>query len=398
MIEPGHPDILGSTCGSDGVNFAVWSAGAEAVELCLFDSSGLEHQRYHLPGHTDEIWHGFLPRCKPGQHYGFRVHGRYAPDEGLRFNPNKLLIDPYARELSGQFRWKPEVYDFIRDGQSIRISDTDSADCIPKSVVVGKGNPHRQKCPDIPWSETIIYETNVRGYTMRHPRMPKKRRGMFSGMRQAEILAYLKSLGVTTIELMPVHEFIDEAALTARGLRNYWGYNSINFFTPAGRYSTGNARREFVEMTNAIHDAGFEVVLDVAYNHTGESDRFGPTISFRGIDNVGYYRTVDDSRGDYVNDTGCGNTINANHPRVQEMILDSLRYWAKEMGADGFRFDLATVTARTPDGFASDHPLLQKISSDDDLKHLKFIAEPWDVGPGGYQLGGFPSGWSEWND
>jgi len=398
MIEPGHPDTLGSTSDSDGVNFAIWSADAEQVELCLFDSNGRENQRHILPGHTGEIWHGFLPGCKPGQQYGYRIYGRYAPDEGLRFNPNKLLIDPYARELSGQFHWKPAVYDFIRDGHSFKFSEIDSAACIPKCVVVGKDDVRRHKSPKVPWSDTIIYEANVRGYTMRHPRIPEARRGLFSGMKHAEVLSYLKSLGVTTIELMPVHEFIDEAALTARGLRNFWGYNSINFFTPASRYSAGNARREFIEMTNAIHDAGFEVVLDVAYNHTGESDRYGPTVSFRGIDNAGYYRTISDAPGDYVNDTGCGNTINADHPRVQELVLDSLRYWAQEMGADGFRFDLATVTARTSDGFTSDHPLLKKIESDDDLKHLKFIAEPWDIGPDGYQLGQFPALWSEWND
>jgi glycogen operon protein len=398
MIERGRPLPLGTTSDTDGVNFSIWSAGADCVELCLFGESGQEMQKLELPGQTGHVWHGFLPGCKAGQRYGYRIHGTYAPDEGLRFNPNKLVIDPYARELSGDFRWSPEVFDYVRRGDSLQMSKQDSAAFLPKSVVVADIAKRMHTSPAIPWPETIICEANVRGYTMRHPAIPKDQRGTFRGMRNKEILGYLKAIGITTIELMPVHEFIDELALTKRGLRNYWGYNPINFFTPAARYSRGSARHEFREMTDAIHDAGFEVLIDVVYNHTGETDSFGPTISFRGIDNLGYYRTVPGEPGQYINDTGCGNTINADHPRVCEMILDSLRYWATDMGVDGFRFDLATITARTADGFTKEHPLLKGIASDKVLKGLKLIAEPWDIGPGGYQLGNFPAGWSEWND
>ena len=398
MIERGRPLPLGATCDADGVNFSIWSTDAECVELCLFDEDGRQTRKYELPEKTDDIWHGFLPRCKAGQRYGYRIRGRFAPDEGLRFNPHKLLIDPYARELSGEFRWSPEVFDFVHRNDTLRMSEEDSAAFVPKSVVVDDTAKASRRVAEIPWSETIIYEANVRGYTMRHPAIEKDQRGKFRGMKNLEILEYLKALGITAIELMPVHEFIDEAALTERGLRNYWGYNPINFFTPAARYSNGSPRQEFREMTDAIHDAGFEVLIDVVYNHTGETDTFGPTVSFRGIDNRGYYRTVPGEPGQYINDTGCGNTINADHPRVRALILDSLRYWTTGMGVDGFRFDLATITARTAEGFDSEHPLLRDIASDDILKNLKLIAEPWDIGPGGYQLGNFPAGWSEWND
>jgi glycogen operon protein len=398
MIEQGQPYPIGTTCDADGVNFSVWSGGAERIELCLFGHDGQQVQKHELPAKTDDVWHGYLPGCKAGQRYGYRAHGRYAPDEGLRFNSHKLLIDPYARELSGDFRWSPEVFDFIRDDGALRLNDADSAGCVPKSVVTGEAGKKMHKAPAISWAETIIYEANVRGYTMRHPGIAKNERGTFRGMKNRGILEYLKALGITTIELMPVHEFIDEAALTKQSLRNYWGYNPINFFAPAGRYANGNARHEFREMVNAIHDAGIEVLLDVVYNHTGETDCFGPSISFRGIDNLAYYRTVQGNPGEYINDTGCGNTINADHPAVREMIQDSLRYWATDMGVDGFRFDLATITARSENGFSAEHPLLQQIANDNTLRSLKLIAEPWDIGPGGYQLGNFPVGWAEWND
>ncbi len=397
MIETGRPVPLGATFDHDGVNFAIWSGAAERIELCLFDQNGHESRRYELPGQTDGTWHGYLPGCDAGQRYGYRAYGSYDPEAGLRFNPNKLLIDPYARAIAGEFSWSPNVFDFMHNGDEMLMNTSDSAPFIPKCVVC-TNLAGRSRKPAVPWSETIIYEANVRGYTMRHPAVSATERGKFRGMQNAEILAYLKSLGITTIELMPVHEFIDEEALVKRGQRNYWGYNSINYFTPASRYSISSPRQEFREMTDAIHDAGFEVLIDVVYNHTGETDRFGPTLSFRGIDNLSYYRTVPGDPGQYINDTGCGNTVNADHPRVRELILDSLRYWATEMGVDGYRFDLATVTARTANGFSDEHPLLQAIASDKVLNGLKFIAEPWDLGPGGYQLGKFPAQWSEWND
>lgn len=398
MIEKGDATRPGARFVDDGVNFAIYSAAADAVELCLFDCDNNETDRLTIGHHTDGVWHGFLPGCQPGQRYGYRLHGHYAPDEGLRFNANKLLMDPYAHELSGEFRWSPAVFDFELHGDAMRLNQNDSAPYVPKCVVTtGPGRPPRGQ-PTIPWSEMIIYEANVRGYTMRHPDIPEADRGTFRGMTNATILAYLKSLGITSVELMPVQEFIDEQFLIERGLRNFWGYNTISFFVPARRYGCADASEEFLGMVNAIHDAGMEVLLDVAYNHTGESDRFGPTLSFRGIDNRSYYRTPADDPGDYVNDTGCGNTINVDHPRVRTLIIDNLRFWATHMGVDGFRFDLATVLGRTVDGFSSRHSLLQAIESDKVLRDSKFIAEPWDAGPDGYQLGRFPAGWAEWND
>jgi glycogen operon protein len=320
----------------------------------------------------------------------------------LRFNPHKLLIDPYARDLAGDFRWSPEIFDHDKPGSELRMNVADSAAFVPKCVVTDTLNESMREKPAIPWSKTVIYEANVRGYTMRNADVPDADRGKFRGMHNGAILAHLKSLGITTIELMPVQEMIDEVFLARRGLRNYWGYNTISFFVPAGRLSgtdRGSDRRgEFRDMVNAIHDAGFEVILDVAYNHTGESDTFGPTLSFRGLDNLCYYRTVRDSPGEYVNDTGCGNTVNADHPRVRELVVSSLRYWANDMGVDGFRFDLATVLGRHDNGFNFQHPLLQSIENDKVLSGVKLIAEPWDIGPGGYRLGGFSDRWAEWND
>jgi isoamylase len=394
----GHADSLGATFDGEGVNFAIFSERAESVVLCLFDSDRCESGNFELGNAKDGVWHGYLPRCQPGQRYGYRVHGRYARDEGLRFNANKLLIDPYARALDGEFAWSPAVFDYVRNGDDYLPSETDSAAFVPKSVVTATHKPRMRSKPKIPWSQTILYEANVRGYTMRHPQVPEADRGTFRGMSHAAILAYIKSLGISSVELMPVQEFIDEEQLVRRGLRNYWGYNSVNFFTPAGRYATGEAAEEFRDMVNAIHDAGLEVILDFACNHTGESDTWGPTIAFRGIDNLCYYSTVPDQPGEYVNDTGCGNTLNVDHPRVQELLIQSLRYWASDMGVDGFRFDLASVLGRTRAGFTDRHPLLQSIEVDTVLANVKLIAEPWDIGPGGYQLGRFPLCWHEWND
>ena len=389
MIEPGAPTPLGATADASGTNFAVYSSVAERVELCLFSEIGKQSASYDLPSCDGAVWHGYLPDCRAGQSYGYRVHGPYAPDMGLRCNPHKLLIDPYARALSGQFDWHESAFD---------RNNMDSAEHMPKSVVSTPFSDRPNSRPRVPWSEMVFYEASVRGYTMRHPAVDEADRGRFSGMRNAQVLEYLKALGITSLELMPVHEFIDEHHLYKHGLRNFWGYNTISFFAPSSRYTKVDARAEFVDMVRSIHDAGIEVILDVVYNHTGESGSNGPTISFRGLDNLAYYSTEVGSPGAYINDTGCGNTVNADHSRVQQLILDSLRYWHLDMGVDGFRFDLAPILGRHDHGFSSSHPLLQAISNDEPLHDAILIAEPWDPGPDGYQLGQFPQRWSEWND
>lgn len=398
MTKAGNPPPLGATFNGEGVHFALFSASASAVELCLFDSNAIEVERQFLPQRTGDIWHGFLPGCSPGQRYGYRVHGRYAPESGLRFNPAKLLIDPYARALDGQFQWSPALFDYDSERGTSDINTIDSAPFVPKCIVTAGSQPASQSQPRIPWSETVIYELNVRGYTMRHPAVAESDRGRFRGLSNGQVLSYLKSLGITAVELMPVQTLIDEHFLANRGKKNFWGYNPVNFFVPDSRFAVDDARIEFTNMVNAIHDAGLEVILDVAYNHTGEGNRFGPTLSYRGIDNQSYYRMSADSPGDYVNDTGCGNTINTDCPAVRLLVADSLRYWATEMGVDGFRFDLATVLGRSASGFDAHHPLLREIETDPVLGKLKLIAEPWDTGHDGYQLGSFPPLFAEWND
>ena len=397
-METGSPAPLGATPDDDGVNFAVYSSVAESVELCLLNRRGKLKRSYRLPACTNGVWHGYLPRCKPGQRYGYRVHGPWRPEEGLRCNPNKLLLDPYCRNVAGEFRWHDAVFDYVPGAEVFTMSALDSADYVPNSVVCSPLDAPLRERPAIPWSETIIYESNVRGYTMRHPEVGRKRRGTFAGMRNAAVLDYLKSLGITSVELMPIQAYIDEHHLAKRGLRNYWGYNSIAFFTPMPRFAAGDARLEFVDMVNAIHDAGMEVILDIAFNHTAESDGNGPTVCFRGLDNQAYYRLEPQDPAVYVNDTGTGNTLNADNPEARALVLDCLRYWSGELGVDGFRFDLATILGRHSHGFSPEHPLLQAISSDSELQDVKLIAEPWDPGPGGYQLGHFPDRWAEWND
>lgn len=400
MIEAGSPEQLGACWDGQGVNFALYSSAAHAIELCLFDGSGQQLQCYSLTGNPDGVWSGYLTGCKPGQRYGYRAHGPWEPDRGLRFNPSKLLIDPYARALDGSFQWSGAVFDFDHSttGSSMQPNRTDSAAFIPKCVVTGDEGFFTGTRPHIPWTDTIIYEANVRGYTMRHPDIPEQERGKFAGLSNGKILEYLKALGITSLELMPVHTMIDEGFLVGRGLKNFWGYNSTQFFTPSLRYACVDAVREFREMVSGIHEAGIEVILDVVYNHTGEGGGKGPTLCFRGIDNLSYYRTDPDDPGRYIDDTGCGNTLNADHPKVQALVMDSLLYWHKDMGVDGFRFDLAPVLGRTPLGFDPSHELLRKINDDPGLSTAKLIAEPWDPGPGGYQLGQFPSRWAEWND
>jgi len=400
MIQAGSPEHLGAHWDGQGVNFALYSSSASAVELCLFDASGQQIQCFNLSAHHDGVWAGYLPACEPGQRYGYRAHGPWAPELGLRFNPSKLLIDPYARALEGSVQWTGAIldYDHSTIGGSLKPNQTDSADSMPKCVVTGHFAEFSAARPRIPWTETIIYEANVRGYTMRHPDIPEQDRGKFRGLSNGKILEYLKALGITSLELMPVHTMIDEGFLVGQGLKNFWGYNSINFFTPEARYASGDAGLEFREMVDAIHEAGIEVILDVVYNHTGEGGGRGPTLSFRGIDNLAYYRTDPENPGYYINDTGCGNTINADHPRVQSLVIDSLVYWHRDMGVDGFRFDLAPVLGRSALGFSPSHDLLRRINDDPFLSATRLIAEPWDPGPGGYQLGQFPSHWTEWND
>jgi glycogen operon protein len=383
------PVALGPTPDERGTGFAVYSSLAERIELCLFGADGREMARRDLERTDDGTWIGFVDGCASGQLYGYRVHGPYDRERGLRCNPQKLLIDPYARRLAGECRWSDAVFD---------DNDKDSAGHVPFSVVTPRGEPARDDRPGIPWGETVFYECNVRGYTMRHPALSDSERGTFAGMSNSEVVAHVKALGVTSIELMPVYAFVDEHHLAENGLRNLWGYNTISFFAPMPRYASGDADVELRDMVRTLHDAGLEVILDVAYNHTGEGGSSGPTLCFRGLDNLSYYRTPAFEPGDYVNDTGCGNTINVDHPRVREMIIESLAYFAEVMGVDGFRFDLATVLGRGPHGYAKGHPLLLEISNDPRLAAAKLIAEPWDPGPGGYQLGNFPPRWAEWND
>lgn len=399
MIKAGFHEVLGATADGAGVNFALFSENAEAVELCLFDTQGNQTACLALPERTEGVWHGYVPGCQPGQLYGYRVHGRYDPDAGLRFNPNKLVLDPYARQLSGSLQWTPEVFGFdVSKPADVSLSSaSDSAPFVPKAIVHGASDPP-QPGVSIPWAETIIYETHVRGYTMLHPAVAKGDRGSFRGMRNGDVLRYLKALGITTVELMPVQAYVDEQFLHERGLRNYWGYNTIGFFAPESRYLAGGGIGEFRDMVNAIHEANLEVILDVVYNHTAEGNRLGPTLSFRGIDNLTYYRLLPDDLSEYINDSGCGNTINIDHPQVRRLILDSLRYWVTEMGVDGFRFDLATILGRTATGYDQQHAFFTELEKDPVIANAKLIAEPWDVGPGGYQLGNFPPNWAEWND
>jgi len=389
MIQPGRPEPLGATVDADGTNFAVYSSAAEQVELCLFDADGKAGATHLLPERTGSVWHGFLPGCAAGQRYGYRAYGTYDPELGLRCNPAQLLIDPYARALDGELTW----CDALFDG-----NPSDSAAFVPKCVVCPRARAAEERRPVIPWADTIFYEAHVRGYTMRHPAVDAANRGTFSGLTNGAVLDHLRALGVTTIELMPVHAFIDEHRLVDLGLRNFWGYNSIAFFAPSNRYVRADGIREFRDMVSTLHDAGFEVVLDVVYNHTGESGGGGPTLSFRGLDNLVYYSTEPGRPDAYINDTGCGNTVNVDHPQVRQLILDSLHYWHQDMGVDGFRFDLAPVLGRHNHGFSTRHPMLEAIRDDPRLATAKLVAEPWDPGPGGYQLGHFGRQWAEWND
>ena len=404
-IREGSPIPRGATWDGKGVNFSLFSASATKVELCLFDEAGdTEIERIALPEYTDQIFHGWLPDIGPGQRYGYRVHGPYEPDSGHRFNPNKLLLDPYARAHVGDLTWDPAVFGYTigHKDEDLSFDERDSARFVPKSVVVDpdfdwRGEAERNP---IPWDRTIFYETHVRGYTMKHPKVEQNLRGTYAGFATPELLEHIKSIGVTSIELLPVHSFINDSYLLEKDLTNYWGYNTIGFFAPDPRYAAdiANSLREFKEMVARVHEAGLEVILDVVYNHTAEGNERGPTLSFKGIDNASYYRLMPDQKRFYINDTGTGNTMNLSHPRVIQMVTDSLRYWVGEMHVDGFRFDLGTILAREPNGFDNRSGFLKACIQDPLLGTVKLIAEPWDCGPGGYQVGGFPPGWAEWND
>ena len=401
-VSEGLPFPLGATWDGLGVNFALFSAHATKVELCIFDSSGeREIERLELPEYTDEVWHGYVSDARPGTVYGFRVHGPYEPAEGHRFNPSKLLLDPYAKGLVGNLKWSHELfgYQIGAKGDDLTFDDRDSAPSMLKCRVIDPAFTWgRDRKPAVPWERTVFYETHVKGFTKLHPAVPEEERGKFAGLGRKAVVNYIKSLGVTSVELLPVHAFLDDSHLTDRGLVNYWGYNTIGFFAPDPRYSASGSLSEFKEMVARFHDAGIEVILDVVYNHTAEGNERGPTISLKGIDNASYYRLMPDEPRFYINDTGTGNTLNLSHPRVLQMVTDSLRYWVNEMHVDGFRFDLATILGREPYGFDQGGGFLDSCRQDPVLSSVKLIAEPWDCGPGGYQVGGFPPGWAEWND
>ncbi len=398
----GRPTPLGARWTGDGVNFAVFSAHAESIELCLFDPAGAQElARIALPGRTGDIWHGFLPGAGPGLVYAYRAHGRYAPRQGHRFNKHKLLLDPYARALVGQLRYGDEIYGFSRGGtKSWRQDLSDSASSVAKAVVVDTHafDWRGDRPPRTPMDRTVVYELHPKGFTRLHPDVPAHLRGTYLGLAQPAVLDYLVNLGITAVELMPAQQFISEPWLHERGLQNYWGYNTLAFFAPHAGYALADPLREFREMVRALHGAGLEVILDVVFNHTAEGGDGGPTLSMRGLDNLSYYRLAPDDLRRNINWTGCGNTLNLDHPEVLRLVLDCLRYWAAEMHVDGFRFDLATTLGREGQDFHRDGRFFTAIHQDPVLSNVKLIAEPWDLGPDGYRLGDFPRDWSEWND
>jgi glycogen operon protein len=404
-VWPGSPHPLGASWDGEGVNFALFSEHASAVELCLFDSPGAprESQRVALRERRGHVWHAFLPDVRPGQLYGYRVQGPHAPERGHRFNPNKLLLDPYAKAISGPVAWCDAQLGHRVDDSALDLSFSlsDSAAFVPRCLVVdtafswGDDRP-----PRTPWSTTVLYECHVKGMTARHPGVPERLRGTYLGLASEPILDHLRGLGVTAVELLPVQQVAVDRPLLARGLTNYWGYNTIGYFAPDPRFATGALGEQVLEfkcMVKAFHRAGIEVILDVVYNHTGEGGRLGPTLCFRGIDNASYYALRPGEPREYLDWTGCGNSLRLSHPRVLQMVLDSLRYWVGEMHVDGFRFDLATTLARDPLEFSADARFLSAVQQDPVLAGVKLIAEPWDLGPGGFRVGGFPSGWAEWN-
>ncbi len=401
--QAGTARPLGASLTTAGVNFAVYSQHAERIEVCLFDAAGrAETARFTLTSRTGAVWHGLVPASHAGANtlYGLRAYGPYSPRDGHRFNPNKLLIDPAATDIVGDVDWRGPIFGYDRDdGEGERPDSADSASAVPKCRVVDLTYDWRgDRQPGTPWRDTFIYELHVKGFTQKHPGVPIEHRGTYLGLAEPVVIEHLRKLGVTAVELMPVQAFTSEGFLRERGLSNYWGYNSLAWAAPARQYAIEDPVREFRDMVRALHAAGIEVILDVVFNHTAEGDERGPTLSWRGLDNRIYYRLRPTDRRHYENMTGCGNTIAADQPAAEQLILDCLRFWAEEMHVDGFRFDLAPVLARDWGGFNANAPFFAALRADPVLAYVKLIAEPWDVGLGGYQLGNFPAGWSEWND
>jgi glycogen operon protein len=399
-LRPGRPYPLGATYDGAGTNFALFSEAAERVELCFFDEQG-QQQAVDLPEMTGFVWHGYAPNVGPGQRYGFRVHGKYAPAEGRRCNPAKLLLDPYARAVEGMPKWNEAMYAYPFGDPEGPPSDLDSAPFMPKSVVT---SPYfdwsDDRSPGHPWHETVVYEMHVKGFTQLHPEIPEELRGRYLGLASPPAIDYLRRLGITAVELLPIHQFVHSQSLTEKGLRNYWGYDSIGFFAPHNEYARGQRGeqvQEFKQMVRSLHQAGIEVLLDVVFNHTAEGNHLGPTLSFKGIDNLAYYRAMQDDPKFYMDYTGTGNTLNMRHPNVLQLLMDSLRYWIEEMHVDGFRFDLASTLARERHDVDRLSAFFDLIQQDPIVSRVKLIAEPWDVGEGGYQVGNFPPLWSEWN-
>ena len=401
-ISGGAPHPLGATWDGRGVNFALFSANATKIELCLFDSQGRrELERIVLPERTEDIWHVYCQDILPGQLYGYRVYGPYEPEHGHRFNPNKLLLDPYAKRFSGRLAWSDAHFGYRTGSRRADLSydRRDNARGMPKAVVIDEAMTWTDdRRPHVPWTDTVIYEAHVKGLTQLRDDVPPGLRGSFRGLAAPGVVEHLKRLGVTTLELLPIHTFVDDRRLVEMGLRNYWGYNTIGFFAPEQRYASGDALDAFRTTVAQLHHAGIEVILDVVYNHTAEGNHLGPTLSFRGIDNHSYYWLLPGEPRYYENFTGTGNALNLSHPRVLQMVMDSLRYWVTAFHIDGFRFDLATTLGRLADGFHPNAPFFAAVRQDPVLAKVKLIAEPWDIGMGGYQVGSFPRGWSEWND
>ncbi|MFN4259621.1 MAG: glycogen debranching protein GlgX [Gemmataceae bacterium] len=405
-VWPGNPYPLGATWDGAGVNFALFSEHASRVELCLFDAIDAQEEtvRIPMPEQTDMVWHAYLPDARPSQLYGYRVHGAYEPQAGHRFNPHKVLVDPYAKAIGRKVRWSDDMFGYVvgNEAGDLSFDNRNNAAHAPLSAVVdpaftwGDDRP-----PRVPWNKTIIYEMHVKGFTKRHPQVPEELRGTYAGLATEAAIRHLLDLGVTTVELLPVHHHVDDRHLVEKGLSNYWGYNTLAFFAPDIRYSSNDSPlesvREFKMMVRALHAAGLEVILDVVYNHTAEGNHMGPTLSFRGIDNASYYRLVGDDPRYYMDYTGCGNTLNMLSPRVLQLIMDSLRYWVLEMHVDGFRFDLASALARELHEVDKLGAFFDIIHQDPVLSQVKLIAEPWDLGEGGYQVGNFPVLWTEWN-
>jgi glycogen operon protein len=401
-LSPGLPYPLGASYDGQGVNFAVFSANAQKIELCVFDPAGRkELARLPLPECTNEVWHGYLPEAGPGLLYGYRAHGPYEPQRGHRFNPNKLLLDPYAKQLSGPLRWTDALFGYRLNSSRTDLSfdRRDSAPAMPKAVVVEEAfNWGNDRLPAVPWSKTVIYEAHVRGISVLRDDIRPEQRGTFAALANPRFIDHLHKLGVTTVELMPVHAFLQDHFLLERGLRNYWGYSPLAFFAPEPGYLSRGGLNEMRQAIRRLHAAGIEVILDVVYNHTASGNELGPTICYRGLDNASYFRLVPGNERYYINETGCGNTLNVSHPRVLQMVMDSLRYWAESFHIDGFRFDLGATLGREGAGFDPGSGFFDAILQDPVLSRLKLISEPWDIGPGGYQLGNHPPGFAEWND